>query len=38
MKSYWIRPESGKTAVELHDAPVPEPGPGQVSFACARRA
>jgi len=30
MKSYWIRPESGKTVVELRDAPVPEPGPGQI--------
>jgi len=30
MKSYWIRPESGTTALELRDAPVPEPGPGQV--------
>jgi NADPH2:quinone reductase len=30
MKSYWIRPESGKTALELRDAPVPEPGPGQI--------
>jgi len=30
MKSYWIRPESGKTVVEFRDAPVPEPGPGQI--------
>ncbi len=30
MKSYWIRPESGKTTLELRDAPVPEPGPGQL--------
>ncbi len=30
MKSYWIRPESGKTALELRDAPTPEPGPGQL--------
>ncbi len=30
MKSYWIRPESGKTVLELRDAPVPEPGPGQI--------
>src|SRR6267154_3532673 len=30
MKSYWIRSESGKTALELRDAPVPEPGPGQL--------
>jgi len=28
MKSYWIRPESGKTALELREAPVPDPGPG----------
>ena len=31
MKSYWIRPESGKTVVELRDAPVPEPGPGRIT-------
>jgi len=30
MKSYWIRPESGKTAIELRDAPAPEPGAGQI--------
>jgi NADPH:quinone reductase-like Zn-dependent oxidoreductase len=30
MKSYWIRPESGKTAIELRDSPAPEPGPGQI--------
>ncbi|HEY7675076.1 MAG TPA: zinc-binding dehydrogenase [Burkholderiales bacterium] len=30
MKSYWIRPESGKTVLELRNAPVPEPGPGQL--------
>jgi len=30
MKSYWIRPESGKTVLELRDVPAPEPGPGQV--------
>ncbi len=30
MKSYWIRPESGKTALELREAPTPEPGPGQL--------
>ena len=30
MKSDWIRSESGKTALELRDAPTPEPGPGQV--------
>jgi len=30
MKSYWIRPESGTTALELREASVPEPGPGQL--------
>ena len=30
MKSYWIRPEAGKTAIELRDVPQPEPGPGQI--------
>jgi NADPH:quinone reductase-like Zn-dependent oxidoreductase len=30
MKSYWIRPESGKTVLELRDALAPEPGPGQI--------
>jgi NADPH:quinone reductase-like Zn-dependent oxidoreductase len=30
MKSYWIRPESGKTVLELRDVPAPEPGPGQI--------
>ena len=30
MKSYWLLPDSGKTVVELRDAPVPEPGPGQI--------
>jgi NADPH:quinone reductase-like Zn-dependent oxidoreductase len=30
MKSYWIRPESGKTVVEFRDVPAPEPGPGQI--------
>jgi NADPH2:quinone reductase len=30
MKTYWIRPESGKTVLELRDAPVPDPGPGQI--------
>src|SRR5437762_13165593 len=30
MKSYWVRRESGKTALELREAPVPEPGPGQL--------
>jgi len=30
MRSYWIRPESGKTVLELRNAPVPEPGPGQL--------
>ena len=30
MKSYFLKPESGKTALELRDAPAPEPGPGQI--------
>jgi len=30
MKSYWIRPEAGKTAIEFRDVPQPEPGPGQI--------
>jgi NADPH:quinone reductase-like Zn-dependent oxidoreductase len=30
MKSYWIRAESGKTVLELRDAPAPEPGAGQI--------
>lgn len=30
MKSYWIRPESGKTVLELREVPNPEPGPGQI--------
>jgi len=30
MKSYWIRPESGKIVIELRDAPAPEPGAGQL--------
>ena len=30
MKSYWIRPESGTTALELRETPTPEPGPGQL--------
>jgi NADPH:quinone reductase-like Zn-dependent oxidoreductase len=30
MKSYWLRPDSGKTAIELRDAPAPEPGAGQI--------
>src|SRR2546430_7664125 len=30
MKSYWLRPESGKAALELREAPVPDPGPGQL--------
>jgi len=30
MKSYWIRPEAGKTAIELRDVPAPDPGPGQI--------
>jgi len=30
MKSYWLRSDSGKTAIELRDAPAPEPGAGQI--------
>jgi NADPH:quinone reductase-like Zn-dependent oxidoreductase len=30
VKSYWLRPDSGKTALELRDAPTPEPGAGQI--------
>ena len=30
MKSYWLRPDSGKTVLELRDVPAPEPGPGQI--------
>ena len=30
MKSYWLRPDFGKTALELRDAPTPEPGAGQI--------
>jgi NADPH:quinone reductase len=30
MKSYFLRPDSGKTVLELRDAPQPEPGPGQI--------
>ena len=30
MKSYWLRPDSGRTALELRDAPTPEPGAGQI--------
>jgi NADPH2:quinone reductase len=30
MKSYWLRPDLEKTAVELRDAPRPEPGAGQI--------
>jgi NADPH2:quinone reductase len=30
MKSYWIRPEPGKTVLELRDVPPPEPGAGQI--------
>ena len=30
MKSYWIRPESGKIVLELRDAPAPEPGAVQI--------
>jgi len=30
VKSYWLRPDSGRTALELRDAPTPEPGAGQI--------
>jgi len=30
MKSYFLRPDAGKTFLELRDAPTPEPGPGQI--------
>jgi len=30
MKSYWLKPDSGKTAIEFRDVPTPEPGPGQI--------
>ena len=30
MKSYWLRPDSGKTAIEQRDIPVPDPGAGQI--------
>ena len=30
MKSYWLRPDSGKTVIELRDVSAPEPGPGQI--------
>src|SRR6266702_2813554 len=30
MKSYWLRPDSGRTVTELRDTPAPEPGPGQI--------
>ena len=30
MKSYWLKPDSGKTVTELRDTPAPEPGPGQI--------
>jgi NADPH:quinone reductase-like Zn-dependent oxidoreductase len=30
MKSYWLKPDSGKTAIEFRDVPAPEPGPGQI--------
>jgi NADPH:quinone reductase-like Zn-dependent oxidoreductase len=30
MKSYWLKPDSGKTALEFRDVPAPEPGPGQI--------
>jgi NADPH:quinone reductase-like Zn-dependent oxidoreductase len=30
MKSYWLKLDSGKTALEFRDVPEPEPGPGQI--------
>jgi NADPH2:quinone reductase len=30
MKSYFLKPDAGKTVLELRDAPTPEPGPGQI--------
>jgi NADPH:quinone reductase-like Zn-dependent oxidoreductase len=30
MKSYWLKPDSGKTALEFRDVPEPAPGPGQI--------
>jgi NADPH2:quinone reductase len=30
MKSYWIKAEHGKTAVELRDIPVPQPAAGEL--------
>jgi NADPH:quinone reductase-like Zn-dependent oxidoreductase len=30
MKSYWLKPDSGRTAIEFRDVPEPAPGPGQI--------
>lgn len=30
MKSYWLKPDDGKTALEFRDVPQPTPGPGQI--------
>jgi len=30
MKSYFLKPDAGKTTLELREAPTPEPGPGQM--------
>jgi NADPH:quinone reductase len=30
MKSYWLKSDSGKTALEFRDVPQPAPGPGQI--------
>lgn len=30
MKSYWLRPDSGRTVIELRDTPALEPGAGQI--------
>ena len=30
MKSYWLRPDTGKTAIEPREGPTPDPGAGQI--------
>jgi NADPH:quinone reductase len=30
MKTYWLKPDAGKTVLEFRDVPEPEPGPGQI--------
>lgn len=32
MRSWWIRTDSGRMVVEMRDAPVPSPGPGQIAL------